>query len=63
MKKILCDNKKCTHNEDVELCSKEGKNTMSVCARCDDIKINAYHDKCDGYESIEHYLKRIEEDE
>ncbi len=58
MKKILCDNKKCTHNEDVEVCSKEGKITMSVCARCDDIKINAYQ-----YESIEHYLKRIEEDE
>ncbi|HSQ89784.1 hypothetical protein [Romboutsia sp.] len=53
MKKILCDNKTCIHNEVLE------RNNLTVCKRCDDITINSYADSCNGYEEIKKYLDRI----
>ena len=55
MKKILCDDTTCIHNEDVKI----NGTPVLVCKRCDTMIINTYRDSCRGYEKIEDYLKRI----
>ena len=55
MKKILCDDTTCIHNEDVKI---NGAPVL-VCKRCDTMIINTYRDSCRGYEKIEDYFKRI----
>lgn len=55
MKRILCENTTCIHNEYIS-------HELRICARCDDIRINVYHDRCDGYEEANSYIKRINEE-
>lgn len=55
MKKILCSDKTCIHNEDIII----NNTPILVCKRCDDIMINSYRNTCNGYEEIEKYLNRI----
>lgn len=55
MKKILCSDTTCIHNEDTKI---NGAPVL-VCAICEDIVIHTYNDKCDKYEEIEKYLNRI----
>lgn len=55
MKKIFCSDTTCAHNENINI----GFTSMLVCARCDDVIVNTWHDRCDGYENIENYLDRI----
>lgn len=56
MKKILCDDKTCIHNEDVNI----NNAIVLICSRNDDMEVNDYRNTCSGYEKIEDYLKRID---
>ena len=48
MKKILCDDTTCIHNEDVKI---NGAPVL-VCKRCDTMIINTYRDSCRGMRKL-----------